>query len=344
MHILKIDQTMHEASFYIKLDDKKVQCILCPRNCVIDEGKFGNCNARRNRNGVLSSEVYSRIASINVDSIEKKPLYHFYPGSEILSVGTTGCNMHCVFCQNHTLSQSNNRNPVLIKNITPEELLQIASDSPKNLGIAFTYNEPTINFEYMIEAARLFKMNGLKTVMVSNGYINRDPLEMLIQYTDAFNIDLKGFSETFYKKYTKSTLKPVLDTIIQIAKHDKHIELTNLVIPTLNDDEDEFEALCKWIVKYLGKDTVLHLSRFFPRYELDQYPTPPEMLFNLYDLAKVYLNYVYIGNMATEIHSNTYCPSCGKLLIERTYAYNKRKGIDDLGICIKCGEKILDYV
>jgi pyruvate formate lyase activating enzyme len=335
---------MYEASFYTKLENKTVQCNLCPRNCVIDEGKFGNCNARRNRNGSLSSEIYARLAAINLDPVEKKPLYHFYPGKEILSVGTTGCNLHCVFCQNHTLSQCNNRNPVLIKNLSPSELVNMAINSEKNIGLAFTYNEPTINYEYVMDASHLAKTHDLKTVMVSNGYINNDPLEMLVNYIDAFNIDIKGFNEQFYKKYTKATLKPVIDTILTIKGKGKHLELTNLVIPTINDDEDEFEEMCKWIAAELGKDTVLHLSRYFPRYELNQYPTPPEVLFALFDIAKSYLHHVYIGNMATEIHSNSSCPKCGKLLIARTYSYNKKKGIDDLGNCIKCGENVFKYV
>lgn len=335
---------MYEASFYIKLDDRKVQCTLCPRDCVIEEGKFGNCNARRNRNGLLSSEVFSRISAMNMDPVEKKPLYHFHPGKEILSIGTTGCNLHCVFCQNHTLSQCNNRTPVLIKNLSPSELADVAAKSEKNIGLAFTYNEPSINYEYVMEASRLIKMADMKTVMVSNGYINRDPLEMLTEYIDAFNIDIKGFNDLFYKKYTKASLKPVLKTIKRIHKSGKHIELTNLVIPTINDDEDEFESMCKWIANETGKDTVLHLSRYFPRYELSQYPTPAEMLFNLYDIARSYLNHVYIGNMATEIHSNTFCPNCNATLVERTYVHINQSGVDDLGNCIKCGTNVFKYV
>lgn len=334
---------MHEASFYTKIEKRKVQCNLCPRQCIIEDGKFGNCHARRNRNGTLSSEVYARISAFNFDPVEKKPLYHFFPGKEILSVGTTGCNMHCVFCQNHTLSQCSNRRPVLIKSLSPEELRDAVVNTKNNIGLAFTYNEPTINYEFMMDAARLVKMENLYTVMVSNGYINRDPLEMLLQYIDAFNIDLKGFTESFYTKYSKATLKPVLKTIKKIAKHGKHLELTNLVIPTINDDEDDFEAMCKWIAAELGPDTVLHLSRYFPRYELNQYPTPPEVLFNLYDLAKSHLKHVYIGNLATELHSNTFCPNCGKTLIERTYFHINCVGIDNLGNCTSCGTKVLNY-
>ena len=335
---------MYEASFYRKLEENQVQCELCPRFCTIEDGRFGNCHARRNRNGILSSEVYGRLSAVNMDPIEKKPLYHFYPGKEILSVGTTGCNMHCVFCQNHTLSQCDIRKPVVIKNLTVEQLTKTALKAKKNIGLAFTYNEPGINFEFMMDAARSIKQNNMVTAMISNGYINPDPLAMLLQYIDAFNIDMKGFTEQFYKKYSKATMAPVLDSIKQIAKSGKHLEITNLVIPAINDDEDTFTEMCQWIAGELGKSTVLHLSRFFPRFELNQYPTPPEVLFNLYDIAKEHLHHVYLGNMATEIHSNTYCPNCNHTLIERTYYHVVPKGIDAEGKCKKCDTKVIQYI
>lgn len=331
---------MQEALYYTKLEAQKVQCNLCPRNCIIEEGRFGDCRARRNRQGTLYSEVFSKISAFNLDPIEKKPLYHFYPGSEIISLGTSGCNLHCVFCQNHTLSQCQNKKPVIVKSLTPEELLDVLVKTENNLGLAFTYNEPTINYEYMLETARLAKNAGLKTVMVSNGYINQDPLEILMKYIDAFNIDLKGYSNDFYAHYTKATIKPVLKTIKTIGKSDRHLEITYLVIPTVNDNEEDFERACKWIAKECGKDTVLHLSRYFPRYELEQYPTPAETLFALFDIAKKHLNHVYLGNMATELHSNSYCPSCNNLLIERTYFHIVKKGINDQGECKNCGQKV----
>ncbi|MBN2807806.1 MAG: AmmeMemoRadiSam system radical SAM enzyme [Prolixibacteraceae bacterium] len=334
---------MHEAMFYSRLDNNQVLCKLCPHYCKIEEGRFGNCHARRNRNGILSTEVYGRIAAFELDPVEKKPLYHFYPGKEILSVGTTGCNLHCLFCQNHALSQCDNRKPVLIKTLSPDDLLKAAQKAKHNIGIAFTYNEPSVNYEYMLDVARKVKQNNLVTAMITNGYINPDPLEILLEYIDAFNIDLKGFNEKFYKKYSKATLGPVLETIKQVGKSGKHLELTNLVIPTINDDEDEFENMCQWIVNELGENTVLHLSRYFPRYELNQYPTPPEILFNLYDIAKSYLNHVYLGNMATEIHSNTYCPVCKSTLIERTYYHIVPKGITAEGKCIQCNTQVIQH-
>lgn len=335
---------MFEASYYKKQDNAKVQCELCPRFCTIDDGRFGDCHARRNRNGVLSSEVYGRISSLNLDPVEKKPLYHFYPGSEILSVGTIGCNMHCVFCQNHTLSQCDIRKPVSLKNISTEQLTKTALKNKKNIGVAFTYNEPSINYEFVLDAAREIKQHGMYTAVISNGYINPDPLAILTEYTDAFNIDIKGFTEQFYKKYSKATLAPVLNSIMQISKSGKHLELTNLVIPTINDDEDTFTDMCRWIANELGENTVLHLSRYFPRFELNQYPTPPEVLFSLYDIAKEHLNHVYLGNMATEIHSNTYCPKCNNLLIERTYYHIVKKGINDDGNCNACSTSVIQHM
>jgi pyruvate formate lyase activating enzyme len=332
---------MNEASYYSKLENHQVQCLLCPRNCIIEEGKFGDCHARRNRNGVLSSEVYAKIAAMNTDPIEKKPLYHFFPGSQITSIGTTGCNLHCNFCQNHTLSQINNRKPAIpTKTIQPEQMSEIVAKSSESIGLAYTYNEPTINYEYMLETARLVKQNGKHTAIISNGYVNPDPLHMLLEYIDAFNIDLKGFTNNFYKKHSKATLKPVLKTIKEIAKSGKHIEITNLIIPQANSDEEEFDDMCKWIATETGKDTPLHLSRYFPRYESNQYPTPPELLFNLYDIARSRLNFVYLGNIATELHSNTICPTCGKTVVKRTYYHIDKKGLTSDGKCKNCGTEI----
>ncbi len=332
---------MIEALFSKQLDEKQVQCTLCPKNCVVEIQKFGDCFARRNRNGVLISEVYGRISAMELDPIEKKPMYHFYPGKKILSIGTTGCNFHCTFCQNHTLSQCHYHKPVVVKMLTPEELVDLACKEEDNVGVAFTYNEPIVNYEFVIETARLLKMRNKVSLMVSNGYINPDPLEFLLEYVDGFNIDLKAFNEHFYKKYTKATLDPVKRTIQRIAKSGKHMEITNLVIPTRNDDTEEFTSMCEWIRDVAGSDTVLHLSRYFPRHEMSDYPTPPELLFELYDIAKEYLNHVYIGNMATELHSNTFCPKCNNNLVERTYFNIVNKGLDSNGACKKCGELVI---
>ncbi len=331
---------MVEAEYFIRLENNVVQCVLCPRSCIIEDRKYGDCHARRNHEGTLISEVYGKIAARNIDPIEKKPLYHFYPGSEILSIGTSGCNFHCSFCQNFMMSQYDIRRHIEVEHFLPSDIAAQSIKSKNNIGVAFTYNEPTVNFEFMIKTAELVKDKGQKTVMITNGYINSDPLKRLIDKIDAFNIDLKGFSDAFYRKYSKGTLEHVLNTIKSVSKWNKHLEITNLVIPTINDDEDEFEEMCKWIVNETGEDTVLHLSRYFPRYELNQYPTPAEVLFQLFDIAKAHLKYVYLGNIATEIHSNTICPHCGKKLIERTYYNIINKGTDDEGKCKGCGNLI----
>ncbi len=334
---------MKEAAFYMKGPDGIVKCELCPRTCTIGEGHYGDCHARRNREGVLIAETYGKLSALSLDPIEKKPLYHFYPGSQILSIGSIGCNLHCVFCQNHTLSQCSAFKPPIIRQVSPEELIEIALKTEENIGIAFTYNEPIVSYEFVLDAANLAKNAGLRTVMITNGYINALPLEGLLEVIDAFNVDLKAFNKHFYLKQTKATLGPVLETLIKVAHSGKHLEITNLVIPTFNDDYDEFEAMCRWIANELGADTVLHLSRYFPRFELEQYPTPAETLFELYDLAKSILKHVYIGNLATELHSNTFCPSCGKTLIKRTYYHLKIKGMDETGCCTSCKEKVLSY-
>lgn len=335
---------MVEALFYQKVADCRVKCLLCPRNCTIDPDKFGDCRARRNRDGELIAETYGKLSSLNLDPVEKKPLYHFFPGSSILSAGSVGCNLHCQFCQNHTLSQCNPYRPPVVKMVSPEELVALALATDHNIGLAFTYNEPVVSFEFVTETARLARSKGLKTVMITNGYINSEPLAKFTDCIDAFNIDLKAFSGLFYTKQCKATLEPVKNSLKQVSLSGKHLEITNLVIPGYNDDCDEFEAMCHWIADQLGRDTVLHLSRYFPRFGMEQYPTPTETLFELYDLAKTILDHVYIGNLATELHSNTYCPQCGKTLIKRTYYHLKTKGLSRDGKCTACGYQVFSHL
>ena len=246
-----------EAKYYQSLKDGVVQCTLCPHNCIIREGKSGICRVRINKEGKLITEVYGYVSAIHSDPIEKKPLYHYYPGSTILSIGSYGCNLRCVFCQNCNISQTEAA-PELARNYyTPEQIIQQALIQPDNIGIAFTYNEPIVWFEYMYDIARLAKQAGLKTVMVTNGYINKEPLNSLLEVIDAFSVDLKAFTEDFYTKVTSSKLEPVKETLKQIRRANKHLEIVNLVIPELNDDESSFTAMTKWIAAELGKDTVL---------------------------------------------------------------------------------------
>ena len=335
---------MQEALYYTELKKDKVQCLLCPRNCRIKEGSSGNCGTRVNLEGKLNSSVYGKIAAINLDPVEKKPLYHFYPGEKILSVGTAGCNLHCLFCQNHRLSQCEIPEDELTNCFSPKELVDMALKTKHNIGIAFTYNEPTVNYEFMLDAAVLSKQEGLATAMVSNGYINPDPMARLLKHMDAFNIDLKAFNKKFYRKFCKARMEPVLETIKGIAASGKLLELTNLVIPGLNDRVKEFEAMCRWIAGETGKTTVLHLSRYFPGHQLRLSPTPSETMFRLYDIAKDYLNHVYLGNMPAGDHQDTFCPHCGQTLIVRNAYQVKRTDIDHEGKCLKCKTSVIRHL
>ena len=332
---------MKEALFFEKLSNNKVKCTLCPHNCIISDGNRGVCRVRINNKGVLYSEVYDKISSISNDPIEKKPLYHFYPGRNILSVGSVGCNLQCEFCQNWEISQTSVSDYHYIRNISSEEILQLALKDKNNIGIAYTYNEPIVWFEFMQEIAKIAKKKNLKNVMVTNGYINRKPLEMILPYIDAFSIDLKAFTEDFYKKITSSHLQPVKDNLKFLSKRNKHIELTNLVIPTLNDDVEVFEDMIKWIANELGENTVLHISRYFPMYQLKIESTPVDKLLELFEIAKKHLNYVYLGNASINDGENTICNNCGKTVIIRQRYLVQTNGIDKMGKCKYCGNKVV---
>ncbi len=281
-----------EASYYQKQKSGKVQCLLCPKNCIIACGSVGNCGVRKNIDGMLYSLVYGKTTGVAVDPIEKKPLYHFHPGEYILSLGTRGCNLGCIFCQNWQISQNPNAN---LKDITKEEIVSAALRQ-KTFGIAYTYNEPFIWYEFVRETAMLAKENGLENVLVTNGYVNPEPLEDLLPLIGAMNIDLKAMDDQFYRSTCKGTLDPVLDTIKR-AKQSTHIELTNLIIPTLNDSDVQIEKLAEWVLNNTGADTPLHLSRYFPCYELNLPPTPIEKMIHVKAIAEKKLKYVYLGNV-----------------------------------------------
>ncbi len=328
---------MQEALFYSKLKAPKIQCELCPWNCILDDGQTGNCKVRNNKNGILFTEVFNKVAALGSDPIEKKPLYHFYPGKNILSFGEVGCNLHCSFCQNHRISQCEAKTFNGFHEITSEHIIHEAIKTWNNIGIAYTYNEPFTFYEFALETAQLAQTNGLKNVMVSNGYINPEPLKKLLPYIDAFNIDLKAFSDNFYRMHTKGKLQPVLETLKTISQSDAHLEITTLVIPELNDDENIFRDMAKWIAIELGEKTPLHLSRYFPQYKLNQPLTPIHTLKNLYNIATEHLCYVFLGNVSDEKRSSSYCPECGEVLIERNGYNTEFKKLGPDGNCIKCG-------
>ncbi len=329
---------MKEALFYELIDKEKgiVKCLLCPKECLIKEGEVGFCRARKNINNKLYSLIYAKVSSSGFDPIEKKPLYHFLPGSSVLSLGTVGCNFICSFCQNWTISQGNVEN-VSVEDLSPEKAVQLAlqNNSP---GIAYTYSEPLIWYDYVLDTAKLAKKNNIKNILVTNGFINQEPLLKLLPFIDALNIDLKSFQNSFYQKYCRGSLAPVLRTI-EIAKSYSHIELTNLIIPGLNDSEEEIKEMVDWISS-LSKDIPLHFSRYFPCYKMDIEATPISTLYKARDIAQKKLNYVYVGNIWDEEANTTYCGNCKELLIKRTGYNIINLGLGKDGKCKYCGEKV----
>ncbi len=312
--------------------------------CTIAENEYGTCGVRKNVNGELIAETYRKVSSIHYDPIEKKPLYHFYPGSIILSIGSVGCNLDCSFCQNCEISKASVSSYPWHKDYPVEDVVNMASDYPGNIGISFTYNEPTISYEYMIEIARLASSTGLKTAMVTNGFINPDPLIQLLPFMDAFNVDLKAFREEFYREYTGARLEPVRETLRILRKADKHFEITNLVIPGLNDDPAIFTEMLDWICSELGEYSILHLSRYFPHHKMTRPATPLDTLQKLYRMAKEKLPFVYLGNVALRDGRDTYCPHCGELLIARDAYRSRLEGLSPDAHCKKCHSSIQNIV
>ncbi len=327
---------MKEALFYKRLPDNEVKCLLCPKGCVIGGGERGDCKTRLNIDGVLYTLNYEKITSLAYDPIEKKPLYHFLPGSHILSIGTFGCNFTCPFCQNWEISQATERD-IPTKSITKEELVYYAGKYG-SCGVAFTYNEPTIWYEFVRDSAPLIKERGLKVVLVTNGYINPDPLRGLFPYIDAMNIDLKAFDDDFYVKYTGGHLGPVLRTIESAHDNGVHIEITNLIITSLNDSLEKIKALIDWVYN-LDPAIPLHLSRYFPAYKLNYPPTSVDTMERAYNMAKEKLYYVYMGNIFSPEGSTTYCKHCGRAVIERRGYEIVSYNIEN-GRCKFCGEKV----
>jgi len=312
---------MKEAVLYKKLANGKVQCTACNHYCVIPEGKTGICGVRKNIDGKLYLLVYGVVVAQNVNPIEKKPLYHFLPGTKVYSIGTVGCNFRCAFCQNWDISQT--RVPVGEK-MTPEE---IVSSAVKNgcKSIAYTYNEPTIFAEYISDTAKLAKKKHLKNILVTNGYMSKECLDYLAPNIDAANVDLKAFSDNFYKKHTAARLKPVLDTIKRMHKRGIWLEITTLIIPGENDSSEELEKIAKFISK-IDKNIPWHISRFYPQYKmLDKNPTSLKSLRTAKKIGEKYLKYVYVGNVYEDSH--TFCKTCNNPIIERRgyYIENKMK-------------------
>jgi len=322
--------------FYEKTDDDIVKCFLCPHHCRISPGRTGICGVRENRDGVLYSKNYACISAWGMDPIEKKPLYHFYPDRKILSIGSIGCNFRCKFCQNWQIAQLTD---IPVEILTPEELVERAKGLKGNIGISYTYNEPTIGYEYVLESAKLAKKEGLKNVLVTNGYIEKEPLEEILPFIDAMNIDVKAFRDEFYRELVSGSLAPVKQTV-EIAQKSCHVEVTTLIIPGLNDDKEDLTALAQWISE-MRRDIPLHLARYFPNYKLDIPPTTIETIKGACNIVGEYLDYVYAGNIIDERWNNTLCPSCGSVVIRRMASEIQIKMQDKR--CLNC-KNVIPYV
>lgn len=323
---------MKEAEYYEKLDKDRVRCMLCPILCLIAPGRYGQCRARKNIGGELYAINFGETTSIAMDTIEKKPLYHYYPGRLILSISPNSCNMKCPWCQNAEISQEE----FPTRYISPEGMVDIALKNG-SFGIAYTYTEPLTWFEYIKDAGSIAKNSGLKNVLVTNGMINEEALMEIIPLIDAMNIDLKSMDPGVYKKIIKGDLDNVLN-FIKIAKRNCHIEITNLLIPDLNDTEEEIRRLVNFVSE-IGKETPLHFSRYFPHYKWTTTSTPASTIVKAYKIAKEKLMYVYVGNIYIEdISNDTFCPGCGNLLVERSFMSGRVVGIEK-GVCSNCGRK-----
>ena len=315
-----------EARFYKKLEGGGIECGICPRHCMITDLERGYCGVRENRNDVYYTLVYGLPCAVNVDPIEKKPLFHFYPGTAAFSLATAGCNVNCKFCQNWDISQTR---PEQTNNIELPVKSAVDICVQRQIPtIAYTYSEPIIFYEYMYDIAKLGREKGIKSVMITGGYIEKEPLAELIPVLDAIKVDLKSIREEYYRKIVNGELKPVLDRLIQMKEAGIWVEIVYLVVPTLNDSEEEFRDLAVWIKNYLGKETPVHFSRFHPQYLLKNLPpTPEKTLQKAHDISKAEgLEFVYLGNVPGNPAESTYCPDCGRVLIERKgyriYQYN----------------------
>ena len=331
---------MREALLYEKLKNKKVRCNLCPHHCVIEEAKRGICGVKENKEGTLYSLVYGRAVASGVDPIEKKPFFHFFPGSYAFSIATVGCNFSCLFCQNADISQfPKEKKEIIGEFLPPEEIVSYAKRN-KCKSISYTYTEPTIFFEYAYETAKIAHQQGIKNNFVTNGFISKEAIKLISPYLDAANVDLKSFGDDFYKKFCGARLQPVLDSLKLMKELGIWVEVTTLIIPTLNDSAEELKSIAEFILG-LGQETPWHISRFYPHYKMaDLPPTPVETLHKAREIGKkVGLNYVYSGNVPGDEGENTFCPHCGKKVISR-YGFQTLKNYIKEGKCPYCGTKI----
>lgn len=328
-----------EARYYEKLENRKIKCKLCPRECVIDDLERGYCGVRENISGTYYTLVYGKPCTAHIDPIEKKPLFHFLPGTTAFSIATVGCNVLCKFCQNWEISQAN---PDQVKSfdMPPKQVAEI-SQKNRCASIAYTYTEPVIFTEYMYDSAVEGRMLGVKSAMISNGYIQAQPMKDLCKVLDGVKIDLKAFTERFYKELVAGELRPVLDTLVLLKAENMWTEIVYLVIPGQNDDTNELEELCHWIVKELGPDTPVHFTRFHPQYRLTNLPSTP---LNTLKKARTIgldsgLFYVYTGNVPGDPGESTFCPGCHQVVIKRI-GFSVVENNLNSGLCKYCQTKI----
>jgi pyruvate formate lyase activating enzyme len=316
-----------------------VQCQLCPKGCVIGPGQSGECRIRVNVDGKLLAVTYGHPCAVNVDPVEKKPLFHFLPATGILSIATVGCNLHCRNCQNWEISQANPEEEEAYE-LLPEQVALLAKK--KNCqSVAYTYTEPLVFYEYTLDSCRFVHEAGLRNVLVTAGYIQEEPMRRLCRHVDAANIDVKAFSDSFYRDICRATLKPVLNTLVVAKSLGVEVEVTNLVIPTLNDSDQMLGDLCRWLVQNLGRETPLHFSRFFPQFQMKNLPpTPAQTLDRAKEIAESEgLHHVYIGNITRPGAEDTFCPGCRKRLIHRHGFYVLENRIER-GRCPDCRTEV----
>jgi pyruvate formate lyase activating enzyme len=337
--IAYVNPEYEEVRYYKQLDNEKVNCQLCFRRCVVSEGKRGFCRNRENQGGKYYTLVYSRPCALQIDPVEKEPAFHVWPGHIMFCTATASCNNRCKFCQNWHLSQKSVEETYNYY-LRPRDILMLAKEYGCNI-LSFTYSEPTVFYEYMYDIAKLAKEKGFLVMYHTNGLINKEPLLDLLQYMDSVTVDLKGFTEEFYQKVCSSSLQPVLKTLRNIRENGNHLEVVNLIVPTLNDDMGNIREMVIWIKDNLGSETPLHFSRFFPAYKLTGLsPTPVRTLEQAREIAlEEGIEYVYIGNVPGHEANCTYCPKCGELLIGRIHFTVTELNVVE-GKCKFCGHKI----
>jgi pyruvate formate lyase activating enzyme len=307
----------HEVLYYQRLSGGQIQCGNCPRHCLVSDGGRGHCGVRENQNGKYVLLTYGLPCALNIDPIEKKPFFHFHPGTTALSLATAGCNVNCKFCQNWEISQARPEDAPNMR-LLPQEVVDRAIEK-QIPTIAYTYSEPTVWYEYMHDIAKLSREKNVNSVVVSNGFIEQQPLADLLPYLSAYKIDLKSIREDYYRDVVRGELKPVLERLVQVRASGVLLEIVNLVVPTLNDSEDDFRQLARWVKSNLGSDVPVHYSQFYPKYLLKNLPpTPRATLQTAHDVSNAEgLEYVYLGNLPGHPAESTYCPRCGELLIKR---------------------------